>query len=36
MTELFSLEWMQSFAEQWNAEPELADAQAFTVISNVL
>ncbi len=28
MTDLFSLEWMQRFGEQWNAEPELADALA--------
>lgn len=25
MNELFSLEWMQAYLEQWNAEPELAD-----------
>lgn len=28
MTELFSPEWMQAFAAQWNADPELADALA--------
>lgn len=28
MTDLFSPEWMQSFGEQWNAEPALADALA--------
>ena len=28
MADLFSQEWMQSFGEQWNAEPELADALA--------
>jgi len=28
MTELFSQAWMQAFGEQWNAEPELADALA--------
>lgn len=28
MAELFSPEWMQAFGEQWNAEPELADALA--------
>jgi hypothetical protein len=28
MVELFSPEWMQAFGEQWNAEPELADALA--------
>ncbi len=26
MAELFSEEWMKSFAEQWNADPELAGA----------
>ncbi|BAY09342.1 SCP-2 sterol transfer family protein [Calothrix sp. NIES-2098] len=26
MTELFSSEWMQAYAEKWNQEPELADA----------
>ncbi len=28
MAELFSDEWMKSFAEQWNGEPELSDALA--------
>lgn len=28
MAELFSPEWMQTYKEQWNAEPELADALA--------
>ena len=28
MAELFSDEWMKSYLEQWNAEPELADALA--------
>jgi hypothetical protein len=28
MADLFSPEWMQAFGEQWNAEPELADALA--------
>jgi hypothetical protein len=26
MADLFSQEWMTSFMEQWNAEPELSDA----------
>lgn len=28
MAELFSAEWMAKFAEEWNKEPELADALA--------
>lgn len=28
MTELFSPEWMQAFGQQWNEEPDLADALA--------
>ncbi len=28
MSDLFSPPWMQAFGEQWNAEPELADALA--------
>jgi putative sterol carrier protein len=28
MAELFSDEWMKKFAEEWNKEPELADALA--------
>ncbi len=28
MAELFSDEWMKRFGEQWNGEPELADALA--------
>ena len=28
MAEMFSDEWMKSFMEQWNAEPELSDALA--------
>lgn len=28
MAELFTEEWMQGFASQWNAEPELVDALA--------
>ncbi|QFS50196.1 SCP-2 sterol transfer family protein [Nostoc sphaeroides] len=28
MADLFSAEWMQGFAKEWNAEPELADALA--------
>ncbi|MGB0721893.1 MAG: SCP-2 sterol transfer family protein [Gammaproteobacteria bacterium] len=26
MSDLFSAEWMQKFADQWNNEPELSDA----------
>ena len=28
MAEMFSDEWMKSFMEQWNAEPDLSDALA--------
>ncbi|MGB7414670.1 MAG: SCP-2 sterol transfer family protein [Thermosynechococcaceae cyanobacterium] len=28
MSELFSPEWMQAYLNQWNAEPDLADALA--------
>ena len=28
MADMFSDEWMKSFAEQWNGEPELSDALA--------
>jgi hypothetical protein len=28
MTALFSPQWMQSYAQKWNADPELADALA--------
>ncbi|WP_010476059.1 hypothetical protein [Acaryochloris sp. CCMEE 5410] len=28
MIELFSPAWMQTYLNQWNAEPELADALA--------
>lgn len=28
MSDLFSPEWMQSFCDQWNAEPELSDELA--------
>ncbi|MGB8702766.1 MAG: SCP-2 sterol transfer family protein [Thermosynechococcaceae cyanobacterium] len=36
MTELFSPEWMQAFGEQWNAEPELADALAKIHFNSVI
>ncbi len=36
MTDLFSLEWMQRFGEQWNAEPELADALAKIHFNSVI
>jgi hypothetical protein len=36
MAELFSPEWMQTFAEQWNAEPELADALAKIHFNSVI
>ena len=28
MAELFSAEWMSGLMDQWNADPELADARA--------
>lgn len=36
MTNLFSPEWMQAFAEQWNTEPELADALAKIHFNSVI
>lgn len=36
MADLFSSEWMQSFGEQWNAEPELAAALAKINFNSVI
>ncbi len=36
MAELFSDEWMNGFMEQWNAEPELADALAQIGFNSVI
>lgn len=36
MAELFSAEWMESFAEQWNAEPELGQALAKIDFQSVI
>lgn len=36
MAELFSDEWMQGFKDQWNAEPELADALAKINFNSVI
>lgn len=36
MTNLFSLEWMQSYKACWNAEPELADVLAKINFSSVI
>jgi hypothetical protein len=36
MADLFSPEWMQAFGEQWNAEPELANALAKIHFSSVI
>ncbi len=36
MTDLFSPAWMQSFGEQWNAEPDLADALAKIHFNSVI
>ncbi len=36
MADLFSEEWMKSFMEQWNAEPELADALAKINFNSVI
>ncbi|NJR61795.1 MAG: SCP-2 sterol transfer family protein [Cyanobacteria bacterium CRU_2_1] len=36
MADLFSPEWMQAFGEQWNAEPELADALAKIHFNSVI
>jgi len=36
MADLFSPEWMQAFGEQWNAEPELAEALAKIHFNSVI
>jgi hypothetical protein len=36
MADLFSAEWMQSFKEQWNGEPELSDALAKIDFNSVI
>lgn len=36
MADLFSHEWMQAFGEQWNVEPELADALAKIHFNSVI
>lgn len=36
MADLFSSEWMESFMEQWNAEPELSDALAQINFNSVI
>jgi hypothetical protein len=36
MAELFSEEWMQGFASQWNAESELSDALAEIGFNSVI
>jgi len=36
MADLFSEEWMKSYMEQWNAEPELSDALAQIGFSSVI
>jgi len=36
MADLFSGEWMESFMEQWNAEPELSDALAQINFNSVI
>lgn len=36
MADLFSPEWMQAFGQQWNAEPELADALAKIHFNSVI
>ncbi|TVP83797.1 SCP-2 sterol transfer family protein [Thioalkalivibrio sp.] len=36
MADLFSEEWMQSFKEQWNGEPELSDALAKIDFNSVI
>ena len=36
MADLFSDEWMKSFMEQWNAEPDLSDALAEIGFNTVL
>ena len=36
MADLFSSEWMNSFKEQWNAEPDLSDALAKINFNSVI
>jgi hypothetical protein len=36
MADLFSNEWMQSFKQQWNAEPELAEKLASIHFDSVI
>ena len=36
MADLFSDEWMKSYMEQWNAEPELSDALAQIGFNSVI
>jgi hypothetical protein len=36
MADLFSPAWMQAFGEQWNSEPELADALAKIHFNSVI
>lgn len=36
MADLFSDEWMKSYMEQWNAEPELSDALSQIGFSSVI
>lgn len=36
MAELFSDEWMKSFAEQWNGEPDLSDALAQIGFNSII
>ena len=36
MADLFSDEWMKSFMNQWNAEPELSDALAKISFNSVI
>ncbi len=36
MADMFSDEWMNSFKDQWNAEPELSDALAKINFNSVI
>ena len=36
MADMFSDEWMKSYMEQWNAEPELSDALAQINFNSVI
>ena len=36
MADLFSDDWMKSYMEQWNAEPELSDALAAISFNSVI